>query len=190
MFPARAPIQLAAVTAALLGICSCSEDDTATSTPSQGGSSGQNGGRVLADWSDPSPIPAEDDPLSAHRPETVQCSNLSGWYREEQSLEVDTGECNYLAIAQPAALAAERGDELVIEFSHFDLTSAEPAQAHVAFLAGSEVLWEATWDIPREASVEELVVPLPVDIEKGTPVGIHLHNHGQNSWQFSPMLVR
>lgn len=155
-----------------------------------GGTTSSDVPRVLLPLRELTPTAADGDPLFAHRPSSIECSNLSGWYRERDVLEVDTGHCNYFSVTEPAATTAKEGDELVLELSHYDLTSPEPAEAHFAIWVDERVIAEETWDIPREASVEQITVPLTLEIPEGTPVGLHLHNHGQNSWQLSPILVR
>lgn len=134
-------------------------------------------------------VPAERDPLSQHRPPSVECSDLTGWYIEGEQLEIDTGRCNYLALAAPAAVSAPRGATLTAELRHFDLTAPEPAQVHVAILIESGVLWEQNISVPGQANVVDIELELPTDIDEGDTVGLHLHNHGQNNYQFGPLHV-
>ena len=64
------------------------------------------------------------------------------------------------------------------------LDAAEPAEAHAALLFGDDVPWEITVRIPSEPDVQDVELPAPRTIEVGDPVGLHLHNHGDNAWTF------
>jgi hypothetical protein len=135
-------------------------------------------------------VSAEEDLLAAHRPEAVFCSDLAGWYLEGALVEVDTARCNYFAASAPAPFALAAGDVLEAQVVHFDLTAPEPARAHVALLAGAEVLWEREIVVPGAGDVLPVVVELSVPVAADTPVGWHLHNHGQNHWRLSGVEVR
>ena len=143
--------------------------------------------RAIAPLLQLSPTLPEDDSFPEHRPESIECNNLTGWYIEDSLLEVDTGRCNYLSLVEPAALGAPAGTMVTTEISHFDLTSPEPASAHIALSIKGVVMWERTIAVPSPADVLSLSFELPVDVEKGDPVEFHVHNHGQNTWNFAPI---
>jgi hypothetical protein len=145
---------------------------------------------VLAPLSDLEFLNEAEDPLSSHRPSQVVCNNLTGYYREEDALEVDTARCNYLSVAERARRDAKAGESLETEISHFDLTAPEPATAHLALLVREHVIFEQTVEIPGPGNVIAVSVPLPVDVATGDRIGIHLHNHGQNTWNVGPIMVR
>jgi hypothetical protein len=145
------------------------------------------GPRVLSPLTGLAPTSAERDSFSGHRPDSIECSDLAGWYMEEGQLEVDTGACNYLSLVEPAALDAPAGTGVTTEISYFDLTSSEPAVAHVALLANGVVMWERMIPVPAAADVLSLSFDLPVDVAVGDPIEFHLHNHGQNTWNLSPI---
>lgn len=144
---------------------------------------------VLAPLSELSVLGSDDDPLVAHRPETVDCSDLGGWYVEDDVLEVNSGKCNYLALVEPAAVGAPAGARVTTTILHFDLTASAPTEAHLALLIAGQVVWEETIPVPSAANVFELSFPLPQSVQPGEPIGLHLHNHGQNTYNFSPLLV-
>lgn len=135
-----------------------------------------------ASWSE---LPAADDPLPSHAPAVIDCG-IAGWLVEEgglgMTLEVDTNFCNYASLSHPTLVALEAGDTIQIELFHFDLTSPEPAVAHLAFFLGGESLWETEIDVPGAANVIAVEVESPRDFDAGTPMTLHLHNHGQNTW--------
>lgn len=91
--------------------------------------------------------------------------------------------CNYLALSQPALQSLAPGDGLRIRLIHYDLVAQDPAEAHMAVLAQDVVLWEQRVAIPKPAAVIEVCIPMGQRIFAGTPIGFHLHNHGQNSWK-------
>lgn len=148
-----------------------------------------SGSVLLAPLSELSQVERSADPLSAHRPEVVDCDGLASWYLEAGLLEVDSGRCNYLSLSEPAAVAAPAGARVTMEVSHYDLTAAEPGEAHLALLVRNVVLWETTIPVPSDANVLKISVTLPIDVAKGDPVGFHLHNHGQNTYTFGKVLV-
>jgi hypothetical protein len=134
-------------------------------------------------------VEASDDPLVDHRPQTVDCNDLVGWYAEDEGIEVDTGDCNYLALSAPAVLEAPKGSLVATEISHFDLNAAQPTEAHIAILVAGTVAWQQTLPIPGQAKVHRVDFVLPTDIREGDDVGLHLHNHGQNTYLFHALYV-
>lgn len=172
----------------LIALGGCGGDDNPAASDS-------TSTEVIAPFTHLQVVEPGDDPLRAHRPETVDCNPLTGWYIESVSadsnvLEANTGVCNYLALQEPAATSAAPGDVLFTELSYFDLTAPSPSEAHVALSVDDLVIWETTIPIPSDADVRELEIPLTVPVAEGELIRIHLHNHGQNSWNLSPILVR
>ena len=124
---------------------------------------------------------AEDDPLADERPATVDCP-VAAWGPEAGGLEIQTGACNYFFATQPSRAAIEPGDAIDVVAFHQGLDAPEPAEGHVAILVGGAVIWEAYVEIPADASVIEARVIAAQAWPAGTPVGVHLHNHGYNAW--------
>lgn len=121
------------------------------------------------------------DSLADHRPAEVTCP-ASSWYSEDGALEVETGYCNYLSLAQPSLAALKPGDSLHLVMWHADLAFEEPALAHVAVTVAGRLVWEADVAIPAEANIYDLRLPVNFDAPAGSAVEFHLHNHGYNSW--------
>lgn len=130
------------------------------------------------------PVAAEADPLSAHRPDDVACP-VSTYGTEIGMFEVQTGACAYGAFAQPLVVDVRQGDRLVGTLWHDDLDAPEPSAAHVAVLLGDHVLHEATVAIPGPANVLPFDVAAPADVGAGALLGFHIHNHGFNSWRIA-----
>lgn len=175
-----------------LGCVRPDAEDGETTTSTESGESGEGGEFAsLIDhllWEDVDPA---DDPLPDHRPEMVVCG-LAAWYYEPESaaLEIDTNVCNYLEVGQPSLVAVEQGQTMQVILYHFDLVALEPATAHVAILLDGQVLWEREIAIPGEADVYVEEFESPISAELGSPVVLHLHNHGQNTWRLQELQVK
>jgi hypothetical protein len=126
-------------------------------------------------------IEADEDPLVDHRPAEISCT-VAGWFVENESLEINTNYCNYLAIGQPSLAAVTEGWRIQLGFYHFNLVALEPAIAHLAVLLDGQLLWEQEVEIPGTAMVHNLEFEAPFSAPAGSPLVFHLHNHGQNTW--------
>ncbi len=124
---------------------------------------------------------ASDDSFSGHRPTQVNCPDNS-WYNEDGALEIETGYCNYLSLAQPAKTAVAPGDMLHLVLWHGALVFDQPAQAHVAITVDGHRVWEQSVAIPAEADIFDVRIPADFSAAAGSKVEFHLHNHGYNTW--------
>ena len=129
------------------------------------------------------PVDVDADPLAHHRPSEVSCPSAA-WGPEGGGFEVQTGVCNYGAFDQPLLTPIEAGDMLNIIVWHDTLDFPEPATGHVAVWIGGTVLWEAETAIPAPSASFEVTVPIEVAPEPNARLGLHLRNHGYNSWRF------
>ncbi len=144
------------------------------------------GGRASVALLDPAalaPVAAVDDPLASHRPDPVDCP-AAAWGEEGGGFEVQTGVCDYAAFDQPLVAPLAKGDIVEISVWYDTLDAAEPATAHVAVLLGDRVLWEETVDIPAPSAALDAAVRLDFTPSPDSRLGLHLHNHGYNSWRF------
>ena len=135
------------------------------------------------------PVDADADPLVQHRPAEVDCPSAT-WGPEGGGFEIQTGACNYGAFDQPLSTPIEAGDALNIIVWHDTLDFAEPATAHVAVWMGRTVLWEAEVAIPAPSNSFEVTVPIEETPAPDARLGLHLHNHGFNSWRFVAVDLR
>lgn len=126
-------------------------------------------------------VEASEDLFEGHRPDAFRCPTQA-YGAEASTFEVDTGECEYLAVAQPSLLPIEAGDTLVATIAHFPLVAAERATAHVALAVGPDVVWERQIPIPSDTRIYEFSWTASRRAPAGTPVQFHLHNHGSNNW--------
>ncbi len=129
----------------------------------------------------------EDDPFGDHRPTFVQCE--IGWGVETGVFEVDTELCLYGAFVQPTLAPIHAGDELELLVLYDALYAEEPATAHVAVALGSKRAWETELPIPSEAGQLRPTWIATDDVEIGSPVHFHIHNHGINNYRFVALTV-
>lgn len=135
------------------------------------------------------PVAAGADPLADHRPVDDACPEAA-WGEEGGGFEIQTGVCSYAAFAGPLPVLPEAGDALVVSVWHDLLDAAPPATAHLAVLLGEEVVWEAWQVIPAPSGVLEHTVTLTSSAAPDATLGLHLHNHGFNSWRFVSVELR
>lgn len=138
-----------------------------------------------AQWS---ATPRAEDPLASHRPKAEDCSALA-WREELGGIEIDTGTCAYVSLTQASPIDFGTGDTLEVAAWWQNLASVEPATGHLAVLAGDDVLWEEHIEIPSSADVREHAFVSEWDVPAGTPITLHLHNHGANTWHFHHLLL-
>lgn len=135
----------------------------------------------LVDVNDWSMQSASEDTFASERPDSVECPDNS-WYNEDGALEVETGFCNYLALAQSSKEAIQSGDVLHLVLWHGNLAFEEPATGHVAVTIDGKTVWQQEVDIPTKANIFDVKVPLDFDAPEGSKVEYHVHNHGYNTW--------
>ncbi len=124
---------------------------------------------------------AAADPFADHRPAAPHCPDYA-LRLETHSLEVDTAACDYVTLVQPLAAAVAPCDHIELDLAHLLLRADGPATAHLAVAVGGQVLWSLDIPIPAPQAVYSLDLALPEGAAAGTPIAVHLHNHGENSW--------
>lgn len=129
------------------------------------------------------------DPEPTHRPDPVVCPDRP-WHAENGGIEIDTTECNYVSLSQPAMAALQEGDTLRIGAWWSTLASTEPATGHFALYVGDELVWDEWIEIPGPAGVRTVELASPIDADAGAPVTVHVHNHGYNTWNLREVQVR
>lgn len=124
---------------------------------------------------------ASEDSLAHLRPDPVVCPD-NAWYEEDGAIEVETGYCNFLSIAQPSKAAINKGDNIHIVLWHGQLRFEEPAEARVSISIGGEIVWEDFIEIPNKGGVYDITVPSTIAAAEGEKIEYHLSNHGYNTW--------
>ncbi len=124
---------------------------------------------------------AAEDSRAADRPADVNCPDNS-WYNEDGALEVETGYCNFLALAQPSLEDVAAGETLHLVLWHGDLVFEEPATGHASISIDGKLVWEAQVSIPSDADIFDVKFELPFDAPAGSKIEYHVFNHGYNTW--------
>lgn len=157
-------------------LAACDPDSEVPHVCDRDGESHREALVFAANWT-----PSEHDPLADHRPDPTICP-ASAWGEEFGSLEVRTGECNYLSVEQPLASPIAVGDVLRVQVWWQSLIAIEPATAHLALLIDGELVWETEVEIPGASDAQSILVVSPIAAEADAVVTFHLHNHGANTW--------
>ncbi len=105
-----------------------------------------------------------------------------GWGEENDALEVDTGLCPVVDLAQPSLSSAQEGQRLRIEWWHQDLAALSPGQGVIALSVKDKIIWQREVQIPSAAAAYTDEVELNIGFDQGDVIHFHLHNHGANSW--------
>ncbi|HYQ15237.1 MAG TPA: hypothetical protein VEQ58_05765, partial [Polyangiaceae bacterium] len=108
-------------------------------------------------------------------------------------LELDTTFCQWITVETKALRGVEAGQQLKVDFSHYDLDAPLPTQATLRLRFGSCDAWSEAIPIPGPANVEhaELASPCALDLadEESSTIFFHLDNHGQNTYQLQGLAV-
>ena len=129
----------------------------------------------------------DEDPFE-DRPADVQCE--FGFGLEDGFFEVETDLCHYGGFVQPSLAPIREGDTIDFLLLHENLVSSDPAaEVHLALAFGSEVVFETVIQIPTEANFVAEAWVSGSDVPAGTPIHLHLHNHGINSYRVSALSV-
>lgn len=153
-------------------------------------SSGGTEDLLLTSSDDWAGIPEGSDPFWADDSgqSTVVCGEQD-WHAEDETVEINTTECNYVTLSQPLPVSIKKGD--IISFSAWwqTLASEETALAHIEVRIGTWSLLNEQIAIPADADARDLEVAAPKDLASGTPIYFHVHNHGFNSWTLGALTL-
>ena len=132
-----------------------------------------------SEWS---AVPRDEDRFITDLDAAPECVG-PGFRSEEQWLEIDTGECNWVTLTAPAHFAVARGEQLRVSVSHFDLNAPAAAEGVAELTFGECAAWSKLVAIPSAAAVYTETFASPCEVAARGRVYFHLHNHGQNTWQ-------
>lgn len=135
-----------------------------------------------------SAVPRDADPFITDLDAAPECAG-PGFRVEEQWVELDTAECNWVTLAAPARFAVERGEQLRVSVSHFDLNAPAAAEGVAELTFGECAAWSKLVAIPSAAAVYTETFASPCELAVRGRVYFHLHNHGQNTWQLQDVSV-
>ena len=103
---------------------------------------------------------------------------------EDPVFEINTDLCNGGTFTQPSLTPIFAGEVVHVVLWHLQLVAPAPAEAYIGVAVGDDVLYERTVSVPSVESVYKPYVAVDEDVPAGTPVTIHVHNHGENSYKF------
>lgn len=148
-------------------------------------------------------LPAED-PFAPLRTSEHFCDDTCHFAEflqvGEYSYSVDSAYCNYLTVVQETRSAIAPGDEILIRFWHFALNAPDPGRAYVAIQIGDRIVWDARVPIPCRGGLMGMIpggdcidTPGAADVDParfvadfsapaGTPIYLHVQNHGDNNY--------
>lgn len=129
------------------------------------------------------PVSVDEDPFGDEpEAERAPCDDAS-FRVEPPVLEVSTAACAHVTLSQPALARLRAGDLVHVVAWHVALTAPSPAEGHMALALGERVVWEYRVDIPAGEQILKPYVALEEEVAEGTPVRLHVHNHGDNEWK-------
>lgn len=97
-------------------------------------------------------------------------------------LEVSTDACSYITLQQTSLHGAQPGDTLSITLSHEALIGVG-AVAHAAVQIGDVTLWSQEIPLVADAQSHNTSMVIDEGFPSGTPILLHIDNHGANSWR-------
>jgi hypothetical protein len=118
----------------------------------------------------------------------------------EYSYTLESEYCNFVTLVQETRTAIAPGDEILIRFWHFALTAPDPGRAYLAVQVGDRIVWDARLPIPCRGGLVGLIpggdcidTPGLADVDParftadfaapaGTPIYVHVQNHGDNDY--------
>ena len=100
----------------------------------------------------------------------------------ELAFAIRTDYCPALTLEQPLRAQLASGDTVTLRLYHFPLSAPEPAAATLWIRVGDEEVFRAELSIPRDAALIEQSYTMLRGFAEGTPVQLHVDNHGQNEY--------
>ena len=114
---------------------------------------------------------------------------LRSFGEEYGYFEVETGACNYGTFSQPILIDLYAGESVHLVMWWQELWAATESRGHMALQLDDFLLAEAKPAIPGSGGFIERDVVLSEDIDEGTPVFFHVHNHGYNTWVMAEFVL-
>ncbi len=128
------------------------------------------------------------DPQPEHAPEVADCPPY-GWILEEGGIDMDLGICPYFVLTQPSLITVGEGQPLWIASTHDILVFDRPSTGHLLLTIDGEILVDREVSIPANSAILDVEVAAPRRLRAGSPVVLHLHNHGPNTWTLGGVTV-
>ncbi|MEO2169852.1 MAG: hypothetical protein ABGY42_17370 [bacterium] len=144
-------------------------------------------------------LPARDPFVAFQEPDSYCAPSSYGPGIEggEAAFEIASADCNYLTMVQNSRLSIEKGEPLFLRAWHTSLSAPPDSESYMGIQIGEDLLWGVRIALPSGTSINNPVaftlfinglngVPenlvAPADAPSGTPVYLHFHNHGDNTY--------
>lgn len=127
-------------------------------------------------------VSREHDPYKSMAPPNKPCDDVA-YKLEDGVIEVETGICSFITVAQPLKHNLRLGDKLKVIFWHLYLTAASSAEGYVGLSIDSAPIYVKKIPIPASPAVYEETITLKRNFSKGETLYFHIHNHGSNTWK-------
>lgn len=130
-------------------------------------------------------VEGEADPFADERPGDAVCDPSAvtqELFGGEPALEVWTGPCDWVSVAQPLRAGLPAGAAVTLRLWHFELTAPAPGEARLAVAIDGARVWETKIPIPSPSGLVRETWTMPRAAAEGAPVVFHLDNHGANTY--------
>lgn len=168
---------------ATTGDATGSADSDATGSYAPSASETRRSGRLtgLEQWR---VLDADEDPWAQWRPEVLECTESQARpLIEEGLIEFDLKRCPWFSVEHPLLQDVREGETLRILASHAVLQALEPSTGHMEIRVDGETIFTYEVPIPHPSAILHELPPAARDYAAGTPVQVHVRNHGPNSWR-------
>lgn len=183
---ARAPIVMAAGLMVAASTTACNNDMPGEHRPHDDVHAGQERQDATQSWSAtiaPTSFALLDEsPLAALEGPPLAPCGPGGLLAESDILEIRTAWCDPADVVAPLPFDVTPGTGVDITLSHSALI-ADGGQAHFALFVGDEQVWDHETTLPAPAAFLSPRVHVRAFHAVGTPVMLHVHNHGSNTYK-------
>lgn len=169
----RAPLVAAALICAAAALQGCDDEGPALRSKAE----------PVIDNATWEAIPRDSDPFVTLMPEAVTSCLSPGVTAEADGVEFDTGTCGFISAQAPLTSAIARGERVRMVLWHLALYADPPAKGVMVVRIGDDEVWRLEVDIPHLEQVYQPEFTASKSWPKGTPVRVHVHNHGANTWK-------
>lgn len=138
---------------------------------------------------------AESDPFAVGRgrPTVHACQDAAYFEPMPGTLEVELAYCRerYVSLHQATLVELRAGDHVSFTLSHLLLRplTEDVTEAYVALAVDGVVVWDQTIQILAVGNSYSIDAQLSAEFAAGSDVVLHLDNHGENSYTFTPFEV-
>jgi hypothetical protein len=137
----------------------------------------------------------ETDPFATDRgrPAVHACQDAAYFEPTPGTLEVELAYCRerYVSLHQSTRVALHAGDKLNFTLSHLLLRplTEDVTEAYIGLAINGAIAWQYTIQILAVANSYPIEAVVNQEFPLGSDVVLHLDNHGENSYTFTPFDV-